>query len=107
MLTRIPIKIDADDRSVVFTTRLDGIDYRFRLRHTMIDDRWRLWILDESDVAIVGPLRLVPGMDLLLGHKHNPRVPQGELFVWGPSELEPPTAETADVSSWLVYRSPA
>lgn len=81
----------------------DGTRIGVRTRWSSFDELWYLWICALDLTQIAGPIALVPGIDLLLGHKHDPRVPQGELFVFSPDRL-PPTLETVDVTAILFYR---
>lgn len=77
-----------------------------RSRYSAASGRLHLWILDLAGepVAYLGPA--LPGIDLLLGHRHDPRVPQGQLFAWS-ADGSPPTITTADVSAHLFYRRTA
>lgn len=106
-LVRITVRRVATERSIV--QYLDwGGDTRCGLwaRYARASDRWWLWLvaLDGTTIATLGPA--VPGVDLLLGHKHDPRVPQGQLFVYSPDRL-PPDADTVDSTSVLYYRRAA
>lgn len=103
-LVRIYVKALATDRSRVQTIDfLDGVRAGLWARYSAFDGVWRLWLLALDATVIAGPISLVPGIDLLLGHKHDPRVPQGELFVFSPDRAAP-TLDTIDVSSVLYYR---
>jgi len=81
----------------------DGTRAGLRARYSAMTDRWHLWILalDGEVIAYLGAA--VPGYDMLLGHKHDPRVPQGELFIYS-EDRAPPNRETIDVSAWVFYR---
>jgi hypothetical protein len=81
----------------------DGSRCGVRFRYTSVLDRWYMWLIDLDGSTIAGPKKLVPGRDLLLGDKHDPRVPPGQLFVYSPDRL-PPTAATVDVAAVLYYR---
>jgi hypothetical protein len=74
-------------------------------RYSAFDDRWYLWVLALDGTRIAGPIRLVPGVDLLLSYKYDERVPQGELFCYS-ADREPPTKETVDTDAVLFYRGP-
>lgn len=75
------------------------------IRYSGYDSRFYLWILDLDGTRIAGPIKLVPGIDLLLPYKYDPRVPQGELFCYS-ADRQPPTLDTADTDAVLYYRAP-
>ncbi len=99
-IKKIAIKRIDEHRATQFVYRLDGIDIALRFRHVAFEDRWMMWLvaLDGSDIA--GPIRLVPGVDLSKPYKYDSRVPPGQLFVHG----DPPSKDSADVTSLLCYR---
>lgn len=102
-LTRIYVKgADADRDRIQFVT-LDALRIGLRCRYAAIDGRWRLWVLALDGAQIFGPVTLLPGIDLLVGAKYDPRVPQGQLFVYSP-DREPPDATTIDTAAVLYYR---
>lgn len=103
-LTRIFVKGADTDRDRIQFVTLDGLRIGLRCRYAAVDARWRLWVLDTAGAQIFGPATMVPGIDLLIGAKHDPRVPQGQLFVYSP-DREPPDATTMDVSAVLYYRA--
>lgn len=86
---------------------IDGSGTRigFRFQFSSEQSRWFVWLLDLDLTLIAGPIRLVPGVDLLLQYKHDPRVPQGQLFVYSPTQA-PPTLDTVDTDAVLFYRPP-
>lgn len=102
-LTRIYVRRAAAQRQTSHFVTLGGLKIGLRFRYCAADERWRMWLLALDGATIVGPISLVPGIDLLAGRKHDPRVPAGQLFVWSPTR-EPPTADTIDVSAILFYR---
>lgn len=102
-VTKVLVRRRPTQRSVEQPVTLGGVRLVVRTRYSAQDGRWRLWLLDPAGGAIVGPLTLVPGVDLLLGHKHDPRVPQGQLFVYS-SDRTPPDATSVDVTAQLFYR---
>lgn len=102
-LTRIYVKGADTDRDRIQFVTLDGLRIGLRCRYAAFDARWRLWILDTAGAQIFGGVTMVPGIDLLVGAKHDPRVPQGQLFVYS-ADREPPTAATMDVDAVLYYR---
>lgn len=102
-LTRIYVKGTDTDRDRIQFVTLGGLRIGLRCRYAAVDARWRLWLLDTDGSQIFGPATMMPGIDLLVGAKHDPRVPQGQLFVYSP-DREPPTADTIDVSAVLYYR---
>ena len=103
-LTRIYVKGTDKDRDRIQFVSLDGLRIGLRCRYAAIDARWRLWLLDTDGSQIFGPVTLQPGIDLLVGAKHDPRVPQGQLFVYS-ADREPPDATTIDVAAVLYYRN--
>lgn len=105
-LTRIYVRrIDAE-RSRIQFVELDGARVGLKSRYSAFDDRWRLWLLDLDGTTLAGPITLVPGIDLLVSHKHDPRVPQGQLFTYA-ADRAAPTLDTMDGSAVLYYRSPS
>lgn len=102
-LTRIYVRGAGTDRDRIQFVTLDGQRLGLRCRYAAVDARWRLWVLDTDGTLIFGPVTLVPGVDLLVGAKYDPRVPQGQLFVYSPTR-EPPNAVSMDVSAVLYYR---
>ncbi len=82
---------------------LDGIRIGLRLRHSAIEDRCYMWLVDSAGVAFAGPTKLVRGLDLFLPWKYDERVPQGQLFLRG----DEATKATLDVTAQLCYRPPA
>lgn len=99
MLTRIRF---ADRRGTTRFVQLPDCRVGLRVRYLATIDRWALWLLALDSSVIFGPVLLVGGDDLLYGRRHDPRVPQGQLFVTG----GPATLANADVSAFLVYRAP-
>lgn len=104
-LVRITVRSSENDRArVQFVDLKDGTRIGIRSRYSAFDELWRIWILALDGVQICGPLTLVPGIDLLVGHKHDPAVPQGQLFV-SSVDRSPPNAETMDTTAALYYRA--
>ena len=104
-LTRITIRATDDDRARVQFVTLDGVRVGIESRFSAFDSRWRIWLLALDSAKICGPITLVPGIDLLVGHKHDPRVPQGQMFVYSLARAAP-DAESMDATIGLYYRSP-
>lgn len=102
-LTRIQVRQHPGERDRIQFLDLDGVRLGLRLRYAASTDRWHLWVLDLAGSVIAGPRRVVPGIDLLVGAKHDPRVPPGQLFCYSATR-EPPTAATIDASCVLYYR---
>ncbi len=106
-LHRLTIRRGPSDRDVVLYPKPAGIsDWAqcgLRVRLSAYDGRWRLWLVALDGTTIAGPRRLVPGIDLLLGLKHDSRAPQGQLFCYS-KDREPPTVETLDTAAVLFYR---
>lgn len=103
-LVRIHVKALVTDRSrIQFIDFRDGVRAGLWARYSAYDGVWRLWILGLDGTTIAGPVSMVPGIDLFLQHKHDPRVPQGQLFTYS-ADREAPTLDTVDVSAVLYYR---
>lgn len=102
-LTRVYVRASTLERDRIQVVSLGGVRIGLRARYAAVDARWRLWILDIAGTLIWGPATMLPGLDLLGGAKHDPRVPQGELFVYSP-DRSPPDAETMDTTAVLYYR---
>jgi len=106
-LLRIYVRQIAAQRSTVqFVDFGDGTRAGLRIRYFARDDRWRLWVLALDGTQLVGPIKLIGGLDLLAGHKHLSGVPQGQLFVYSPDRA-PPTKTTVDIEAILFYRGAA
>ncbi len=103
-LTRISVRGGTAARDRIQFVQIGGTRCGLRCRHVALDDRWRLWVLALDGSVIFGPVTMVPGIDLLAGAKHDPRVPQGQLFVFSPTR-EPPTLTTIDTTAVLYYRA--
>lgn len=104
-LTRVyvrPNRIEIERDRIQFVT-LGATRIGLRTRFVAFDSRWRLFVLDLDGAQIAGPRVLVPGVDLLRGSKHDPRVPPGELFVYS-TDGAAPDFDTMDVSCFLYYR---
>lgn len=103
-LTRITVRAHETDRARVQFVTLGGLRVGLQSRYSAFDQRWRLWLLDLDGTLIAGPITLMPGIDLLVSHKHDQRVPQGQLFVYS-ADREAPDAESMDTSVALYYRA--
>lgn len=103
-LVRIRVRQASSQRATTqFVDFRDGIRCGIRCRWSAFAELWYLWVLALDGTVIAGPMAMVPGIDLLLGTKHDPRVPQGELFVYSPTR-DAPNADTMDESAVLYYR---
>jgi hypothetical protein len=103
-LVRITVRRSDDQTETVqFVDYQDGVRGGLRFRWCAYDGLWRLWYLALDGSTISGPEALAPGANLTQGHRHDPRVPQGELFVHAP-DRNPPNRETIDVSARVYYR---
>lgn len=100
MIEKITVRLAPTQRNTLQYVDLDEVRIGLRARYSALADRWFLWLVAVDGSIIAGPMRMVPGLDLLLSHKHDPRVPPGQLFIDG----DPPTAETMDKESQLLYR---
>lgn len=94
-----------DERAPVQYPDFGDVRCGIMTRYSAFEDRWYLWILALDGTRIAGPIKLVPGLDLLRQFKYDPRVPQGQLFCYSP-DREPPTLTTADNDAVLFYRAP-
>lgn len=103
MIVKINVRTDAAQRSTLQFVTLDDVRIGLRCHYASFTGRWHLWLVATDGTDIAGPIRLVPGVDLLLQYKHDPRVPPGQLFVHG----DPPTKDTVDRESVLLYRPEA
>lgn len=81
----------------------DGTKGMLRSQYSGFDGRWRIWLLALDGEVIAGPIRVVPGINLLQGFQYDPRVPRGELFTYSRDRL-PPDAVTMDNDAVLLYR---
>lgn len=103
-LTRITVRAYETDRARIQFVTLGETRVGLQSRYSAFDQRWRLWLLDLDGSQICGPITLVPGIDLLVSHKHDPRVPPGQLFVYS-LDRAAPDAESMDATVALYYRS--
>lgn len=98
---------DDRDRDVVqFFDLEEGVRLGIRSRWSAYDTIGRLFLLDADETQFAGPIAVVPALDLLRQYKHDPRVPSGELFVYG-ANRQAPTFETIGVDQNLIYRTAA
>lgn len=104
-LVRIRLRQNDTQRATVsFPDFRDGTRLGIRARYSAHDALWRLWYLDLDGSTIAGPRTLVPGVDLFAGHRHDPRIPRGQLFCYS-DDRQPPNAETLGVTAHVFYRS--
>lgn len=78
MAFRIPINLDSPD--TWYTSRLDGVDYRLRIRYNTRADRYFLDVADALGVAIVQNVKLTAFFPLL-DTVTDARKPLGGLIV--------------------------
>ena len=102
-LIRITVRASSIDRARIQQVALGGVRIGIKTQYSKFDSLWRIWILDLAGTQICGPITLVPGLDLLLSHKHDPRVPQGQLFVQS-QERTAPDADSMETTHALYYR---
>lgn len=105
-LYKIFVKPTTTARDAIQFATLDSARYAFRFRYIAYDDAWRMWLLDLDETRIAGPIRLVPGIDLLAPYKYDLRVPQGQLFLFSETREEG-TLANIDSTVSLFYRPPA
>lgn len=60
-------------------TRLDGKDYTLQFAWNQREERWHVSLLDESDEPIVRSIKVLANWPMLRDHRHDDRVPPGEL----------------------------
>ncbi len=100
MIEQINVRLVASQRATTQFVTLSEVRIGLKFQYMKSFERWMMWLLATDSTEIAGPIRLVPGLDLLLPFKYDPRIPPGQLFING----DPPTSETVDVSSRLLYR---
>lgn len=101
---RVSVRSLAVERARLQFVELEpGLRVGLLTRWSAYESRWTLCVYALDGVQIFGPRLLVPGLDLLLGAKHDPRVPGGQLFVYS-VDREPPDLDTVDTSALLLYR---
>ena len=98
---KIFVRRSAVQRATLQYVTLDGIRIGLRHQRSVLEGRWYQWLVTTAGVEFLGPIKLVPGIDLWAPYKHDERVPPGELFVYG----DPPDLDNVDVSTHLLYRS--
>lgn len=102
-LTRISVLGGTTARARLIFITLEGVRVGLRVRWSAYAEQFALWLHLPDGSRIFGPRMLVPGIDLLDGSKHDPRVPPGQLFVYSP-DRSAPTLDTIDVDAVLFYR---
>lgn len=102
MAKHVQLRQQTEQRESVQECTLSGVRIRLRARYVLDNDRWFVSVFTTSDVLIVGMIACVPGVDLLRPYKHL-AIPQGQLFC-SSADREPPTFETLDVTSRVLYR---
>ena len=103
MTVQIHVRRSSAQRATEQYVTLDGMRVGFRFRYAAAGERWWMWLLSQNGNVIRGPRKLVPGLDLLAGWKHDHRVPPGALFVHAVDRM-PPDADTVDTDARLLYR---
>lgn len=103
-LYQIRIKQQDDQRATIQYVSLDDTVIGIKAQWVKYTNTWHIWLLDIDGSQIAGPIRLVPGIDLLRPFKHLDRVPQGQLFCYSP-DRSPPTATNIDSESLVLYRA--
>jgi len=76
-LYEIPVPSDAGG-DFYFTTTLDDIKLRFRMKYNRRLGRWSMTIYDEAGDMIIAGKTLVNGLDLI-GQYNDARLPTGKL----------------------------
>ena len=103
MATRyIRVRWRDDQRASEQEFTLDGVRIRIRANYNARTGRWYIDVRDTSDAQIVGPIALVPGVDLWQPFKHLP-IPQGRLYLEDTQRDAPATLASMDVSALLKY----
>jgi hypothetical protein len=97
---KIHIRRSDRQRATLQYVTLDGIRIGLRHQRSVLEARWYQWLVTTAGVEFLGPIKLVPGIDLWAPYHYDPRVPPGQLFVHG----DPPDGDNTDVSTHLLYR---
>lgn len=100
---KIHVRRSTAQRATLQYVTLDEIRIGLRHQYSAFDGRWHQWLVDTAGTTILGPIKLVPGIDLWAPYHYDPRVPPGELFVHG----DPPDADNVDLETHLLYREAA
>jgi hypothetical protein len=104
MILYVRLRYSDAQRATTQACTLDGVRVKLSANYNATADRWYLSIYTTADVLLVGSIALVPGVDLLLPHKHR-AVPQGRLFVEDPINDTPPDLSSMDTSALLKYET--
>lgn len=107
MATKIDIvrvRRSGTDRRTEQQRDIAGTRVGIRVQWLAQRSRWAMWLLSLDASLIAGPILLVPGIDLLAGLRHDPRVPQVEMFVWS-QDLAPPDLDTIDGDAKIYFRA--
>ncbi len=76
-----------------YRTALSGREYWLKFDYGAREDRWSLYLLDESKALFAGPLRIACGWDLLRQCRARKGCPPGLLIALDPSRtIESPGA---------------
>lgn len=100
-MERVRLRFDETRSRHKHEITLGGVPVRLWAYPSALTDRWYVTIHDLLDGLIVGPILLVPGIDLLRPYKHL-AIPQGSLFVYA-EDGQPPTFSTLDVTRRVLY----
>ena len=76
---RIPIRPSRPSQTIAIS--LDGRRYRLRLEWLGRLARWAFSLYTAEGVLLLGTKGLVLGADLLKRSRHDPRIPQGVLYL--------------------------
>ena len=85
-LLEIPIRDNVEQLATEQSITLSGA--AVRIRCMWMGSSWSIWLLDLAGSPLFGPVQASLGVDLLKGHRHDPRVPQGRLFLYSRSRAE-------------------
>lgn len=99
---RIQLRRAATERAPEQSCTLDGVPLILRARYVYQTDRWLLWTYASDDSLLVGPLPLVPAVDLWRPY-HHLAIPPGQLFVESKFRIAP-GLDDLDVTVRLLYR---
>lgn len=61
-------------------TRLDGVDYLLSFVYNQREDRIYLSLADDEELPIVSGIKILANYPLLWRHRHDPKIPPGELM---------------------------
>lgn len=78
-MATVEIPLDSSLVAQKFRVDLDGITFTFDFDFNERSQRWRMNISDDVESPLLTGVPVLPDVDLLRYHQHNPNIPQGNF----------------------------